>query len=731
MKRGRGESKQLLLAAATMGLAWVQTASAVPLTWIGGTGTWDLNTTANWNDADSNPVQWTDNSANGADTATFQGAAGTVTMNSTLSALGLTFQTTNYTVSGTGTLTLGSAGIDASALSSGTTILGVNTSLAANQTWTIGSGSAVRVNSVLSGSGGLAKSGNGTLAINATSSYLGNTTLNAGTINNAGVDASRQLGSTSGQLIINGGAISNSASGGSSNFQLNGSSQLWAGDFSISSPNGSTKVTLSSAGGITLTGDRIVSTSGSGSASAGIFINGGPISDGGNGRSLTWAGNGGGRVFLNSAASTYSGATTITGSNILFTGNVLGGSNSAFGNASSDITLGATSGSASAGILVNAASSTFNRNIVVQSGGSGTISIGTINSDTSAGNGTLNLQGNLTLGTGTTAGRNVILHRANVSGNISDPVGLTGTPGVISITPIRAYNNNAESGFSTTLSGNNTFTGGVNLTNTTNAQSNSTVTLVINSATALGTGPLTIGAAANNVAINSTAASPLTLTTDNAQTWNSDFTFTGGQSLNMGEGAVSLGVNAGATRTVTTNGSTTLTIGGAISNGTNGTTPTINLTKAGPGTLALGGASTYTGNTTVNAGTLTLASTGSLTFDVNDGGPSNKITGTGTVTLDGILRLDVAGVTDEGTWTLIDVGTLNETYGGTFGLLLAGSNTPFNNLGGGSYGVTSGGFTWSFDQTSGVLSAAVPEPATFGAIGLAMAGLIARRRRTS
>ena len=65
-----------------------------------------------------------DNSADGTNSAIFGSTAGTVTLNSTLSASNLQFTATGYTVSGSGTLTLGAGGIDASALGSGTTTIG-------------------------------------------------------------------------------------------------------------------------------------------------------------------------------------------------------------------------------------------------------------------------------------------------------------------------------------------------------------------------------------------------------------------------------------------------------------------------------------------------------------------------------------------------------------------------------------------------------------------------------
>ncbi len=129
----------------------------------------------------------------------------------------------------------------------------------------------------------------------------------------------------------------------------------------------------------------------------------------------------------------------------------------------------------------------------------------------------------------------------------------------------------------------NTYSGGTTL----NAG-----TLNINNASAIGTGALTIAGGT----IDSTFG--ITLTTNNAQNWNSDFTFTGSADLNMGTGAVAMS----ASRVITTNGST-FTAGGIVS-GTG-----MSLTKNGIGTLVLGGVNTYNGGTNLNAGTLQLNQT--------------------------------------------------------------------------------------------------------------------------
>src|SRR5438094_4026457 len=146
-----------------------------------------------------------------------------------------------------------------------------------------------------------------------------------------------------------------------------------------------------------------------------------------------------------------------------------------------------------------------------------------------------------------------------------------------------------------TLAGANTYSGGTTLASGT--------TLRINNATALGTGTFTI----NGGTIDNTTGASITLSNNNAQAWNGDFTFTGTQSLNMGTGVISLGTTAGTTRTITVNGST-LTEGGVISNGTTANS----LTKAGTGTLTLTGANAYTGATNINAGILNIQNASAL-----------------------------------------------------------------------------------------------------------------------
>jgi autotransporter-associated beta strand protein len=133
----------------------------------------------------------------------------------------------------------------------------------------------------------------------------------------------------------------------------------------------------------------------------------------------------------------------------------------------------------------------------------------------------------------------------------------------------------------------NTYAGGTLLNNG---------TLALNHPSAIGTGLLTI----NGGSLDNLSGAPITISANNTQTWGGDFGFGGTSDLNLGTGAVSLTGN----RTITTDGTAKLTVGGVIGGIGFG------VTKSGLGELVLAGANSYTGATNITAGTLTV--TGSI-----------------------------------------------------------------------------------------------------------------------
>jgi autotransporter-associated beta strand protein len=154
------------------------------------------------------------------------------------------------------------------------------------------------------------------------------------------------------------------------------------------------------------------------------------------------------------------------------------------------------------------------------------------------------------------------------------------------------------------------------------------------------------------------------------------------------------------------------------------------LTKVGTGIQTLSGINTFTGNTLVTAGSILLADNAGLRFTIGPNGVSNVVGGNGSATFDGDFTFDLtsAGTTIGDSWSVVDVGTLNATFGSTF--------TPqsalgaFSDLGGGIWEIAENAATYQFSTSSGTLQV-VPEPAVFGALlaGMGLLGLIARTRR--
>jgi len=334
--------------------------------------------------------------------------------------------------------------------------------------------------------------------------------------------------------------------------------------------------------------------------------------------SLTKAGNG---TLTIGTVNTYAGATSINGGRVVLTGSGTLGSGSALTMAGGSLDLG---------------------------NGTRTVGAVSVTAPASAGD---------TIGNGSLTGSSYAASNATGTAVISANLLANGSAGFV------------KSGAgAVTLSGANTFTGGLTL----NAG-----TVNISSSGALGAGSvILVGGSLDN--ITGQAA-----TFTNALTFNGDFAFIGTADLTF-SGATTLGSAAGSTRIVTVNGSS-LTLG-AVANGTTGNS----LTKAGAGSIVLSGTNTYTGVTTVQNGSLRL--TGSLpaasSMVLGNTGNSGKFILGGAA---GAVNQTLASLTTSGTGTAnavvggastlstltLGTGTTAVTYGG----LLGGAGTNENNLG--------------------------------------------------
>ncbi|MBB5351702.1 hypothetical protein HNR46_001941 [Haloferula luteola] len=132
--------------------------------------------------------------------------------------------------------------------------------------------------------------------------------------------------------------------------------------------------------------------------------------------------------------------------------------------------------------------------------------------------------------------------------------------------------------------------------------------------------------------------------------------------------------------------------------------------------------STFNGNLILNNAQsfATLADNAVFNFAIGAAGVNNSISGIGNMTLNGdfILNLTGASTTLGDSWQLVNNSSLTETYGSTFSV--AGF-------------IDNGDNTWSsgvylFDEATGALTVAVPEPSIALLGGLGLFGMLRRRR---
>lgn len=565
---------------------------------LGGAGTWNA-TNANWS-ANESPVSgatW-----DTAKKAIFQGTAGTVTVGSVNVSEGLLFGTTGYTLN-SGTITL-----------SGTASV--------NNTITTQPSATATIASTLAGSNGLTKSGDGTLVLSGSNSYTGGTTISTGTLQ---LGAGSTGGSISGTISNQGVLVVNRSDNLTLSESISGAGSLVK--------NGSGALILSGSnsylGGTTISSGTLQaghnSALGTGSITLGVS---------GTTASITFTSTDAADRTISNSLAAFAGSSWNTTFGSAGTGNLT------FGNTTS-VSLGA-----SRTFTVNNSWTSF-ANAFTGSGDSiikaGTGTLILIGANTYTGNTTINA-GTLQIGNGGTSGSLSTSSNITINGTLAlnrsnDVVQGTDFKSSVAISGTGSLIQNGSGNL--TLNVANTYAGGTTL---------NSGTLVINNAgsggasSAIGTGTLTI----NGGTLNNTSGSAITLSTNNAQSWNGDFAFTGTNDLHLGTGNVTMN----ATRTVTVNGGN-LTVGGLIS-GSGG------LTKNGTGTLVLSGSNTYNGTTTINAGTVRAAA-------------ANALVNTGNITLNpgGSLLVTADGALGTNTGIALNGGTLafGAGYNGTVGAL--------------------------------------------------------------
>lgn len=462
-------------------------------------------------------------------------SAGNVTVNGTLSLQDLNVAINGLNGSGT-------VRKDAGAASTRTLTIGNNNA----------SGSFSGVLTDTSGTLNVVKTGNGTQIFSGNNSYDGTNAILAGVLK---AQHNNALGTVVGNTTVAGGAslqIDGSSLNVGENLILNGDGG-GAGALVnlVNNNNASGTITFASAGrinsdagtftlsGATMSGDFAKTFGGAGNITVSNIISGASAP-------LTYDGSG---TLTLSGANTYGGTTTVKSGTLAVGANAPSGSAGALGNASSAVLVGDTSGSGSAALLANGAF-TIGRNVTIQSGSSGTATVGGSGANNSIFSGDIVANKNVQL-TAATGGQ------ATFSGTISGNHGITkvGAGTVV-------------------LSHANTFTGGVTI---------------------------------NSGVLRLDNAGALNSTTPNAVAMN-------GGTLRLNGNSVTVAGLSGSAGTVENGGSglQTLTVNkasgsdsfaGVIQNGGSGT---LALDKTGAGEMILSGANTYTGGTTLTAGTLTL-----------------------------------------------------------------------------------------------------------------------------
>ncbi len=541
---------------------------------------------------------------------------------------------------------------------------------------------------VLSGSSSLVQAGAGTLALSATNTYTGTTTINAGSvlqIGNGGTTGTLGTGAVTdhGSLVYNRTnalTVANAISGtggltknGSGTLTLSGANSytgtttINTGTLALGANNvlaNTTAVTINS--GATFSVNSRTDTVGSIAGAGAITTTaGGALTTGADGTSTTYSGRmsgagtltktGAGTLTL-SGANTYSGTTTVSGGTLQY------GANNAI----------------STGAVVVNDGGTYDLNNYSDSIGALTVRSGVTGGTVKTGTGTLTLGGNIT----STGGASNALISGNLSvGATTRTVTTTNAADGLTISAnVSGTGGLSKAGAGTaTLSGTNTYSGTTTVSAGTLVAANNAAlgattagTTVSSGATLALQGGVAVGAEALSLTGSgvSTTGALRNLSGDNS--WGGVVTLAGTTEIQSDAGKLTLAAGnsiTGTNRALTVDGAGDVAVNGTITTGT-GT-----MTKTGAGTLTLSGTNTYTGTTTVSGGTLQYGANNAISTGavvVNDGGTydlNNYSDSIGALT----VRSGVTGGTVKtGTGTLTLGGNITST-GGASNALISGN----------------------------------------------------------
>ena len=568
----------------------------------------------------------------------------------------------------------------------------------------------------VSGTGTVIKSGTGILILTGNNSYTGGTTVNAGILQVGN-------GGTSGSLVGN---VTNNASlvfnhSNSSTFSgvISGSgalTQAGTGALILTGNNTYTGLTTISGGALQIgNGGATGSIVGNVADNAALTFDrsdsvtyGGVISGSG---AVTQAGSG---TLIYTGSNTYTGGTTIASGTLQIGNGGTGGS--------------IAGGVANNGNLAFGRSDTFNF--------SGTISgTGTV---TQAGTGTLTLTGNNSYSGGTAINSGILQVLADSNLGASSG-GLTFGGGTLqmtgSTTLSRAVTLNASggtidtNGFDTTLAsaasgagalnkvgagsliltGNNTYSGGTNISAGTLQIGNGGTTGVIVGDVVDNAGLIFNRSGSSVFAGAISGTGSVTKLGTGTLVYSGNSSYTGATTISAGTLQIGNGGTSGTIAgNITDNGNLAFNRSGTF-NFSGGISGTGAVTQAGPGVLTLTGNNTYTGGTNLNGGTLQVladanlgAASGGLTFS----GGTLQLTGSTTISRQ--VTTNSSGIIDTQNFNT----TVASAISGAGSLAIAGTGTVIytgaNTYSGGTT-VTSGTLQIGNGGTSGAVGGSVAD----------------------